>query len=57
LIKVPFGGKKIYERLLHEGVIVRAMDSYGLPDHIRITVGLPEENRRFIKALKKVLKD
>jgi histidinol-phosphate aminotransferase len=55
LIKVPGGGKRIYERMLRQGVIVRAMDSYGLPDYIRINVGLTEENERFLKTLKGVL--
>jgi histidinol-phosphate aminotransferase len=31
------------------------MDSYGFPDYIRVNVGLPEENRRFLKTLSKVL--
>lgn len=55
LIKVPQGGKRTYEMMLREGVIVRSMDSYGLPEYIRINVGLPEENERFIKTLAKVL--
>ncbi len=55
LIKVPHGGKEIYSRMLKKGVIVRAMDSYGLKDYIRINVGLPEENERFIQTLKAVL--
>jgi histidinol-phosphate aminotransferase len=55
LIKVPQGGKKIYDLMLREGVIVRSMDSYGLPDYIRINAGLQEENERFVKTLKKVL--
>jgi len=55
LIKVPGGGKKVFERMLKQGVIVRAMDAYGLQDYIRINAGLPEENERFIKTLKKVL--
>jgi len=54
LIKVPQGGKKIYELMLKEGVIIRSMDSYGLPQYIRINVGLREENERFIKTLRKV---
>lgn len=54
LIKVPQGGKKIYELMLKEGVIVRSMDSYELPQYIRINVGLQEENERFIKTLRKV---
>jgi histidinol-phosphate aminotransferase len=55
LIKVPGGGKKIYELMLKEGVIIRAMDSYALDDYIRVNVGLPQENERFIQTLKKVL--
>jgi histidinol-phosphate aminotransferase len=55
LIKMPSGGREVYEKLLREGVIVRAMDSYNLPEYIRINVGLPEENERFIGTLKKVL--
>lgn len=55
LIKVPSGGKNIYQLMLKEGVIIRSMESYGLGDYIRINVGLPEENERFIKTLKKVL--
>ncbi len=45
----------VYERLLHEGVIVRPVANYGLPTHLRITVGLAQENRRAIAALRKVL--
>jgi len=56
LVKVPEGGKRIYELMLKEGVIVRAMDSYGLPDYIRINAGLQEENERFIRTLRKVLR-
>ena len=55
LIKMPGGGKRVYESMLKQGVIIRAMDSYGLPDHIRVCVGLPEENERFIETLKRVL--
>ena len=57
LIKVPSGGKNIYQRMLKEGVIIRSMDSYGLGEYIRINVGLPEENERFIRSLKKVIKE
>ncbi|MDO9372510.1 MAG: histidinol-phosphate transaminase [Gammaproteobacteria bacterium] len=45
----------VYDALLYEGVIVRPVANYGMPQHLRVTVGLPEENERFIKALKKVL--
>ena len=55
LIKTPGGGKRIYQAMLKQGVIIRAMDSYGLADYIRVCVGLPEENQRFIETLKSVL--
>jgi histidinol-phosphate aminotransferase len=43
--------KTIYERLLRRGVIVRPVASYGLPRHLRVTVGTPDENSRFLTAL------
>lgn len=45
----------IYEALLREGVIVRPIAAYGLPNHLRVSIGLPEENERFIEALGVVL--
>jgi histidinol-phosphate aminotransferase len=48
-------GRAIFEKLLTKGVIVRPMSGYRLPRHVRITVGLPEENRRLIQALCGVL--
>jgi histidinol-phosphate aminotransferase len=48
-------GLAVYERLLHEGIIVRPVANYGMPDHLRITLGLPEENEKFLSALRKVL--
>jgi len=48
-------GAVVFERLLREGVIVRPIAGYGLPDHLRITVGTAEENARFLAALGKVL--
>jgi histidinol-phosphate aminotransferase len=45
----------VFQALLCEGVIVRPVANYGLPNHLRITVGLPEENERFVAALEKVL--
>lgn len=45
----------VYESLLHEGVIVRPIDNYGMPGYLRISIGLEEENRRCLAALGKVL--
>ena len=52
--KRPAGG--LYEALLRQGVIVRPVANYGMPNHLRVTVGLPDENERFIQALKKVMR-
>ncbi len=41
----------IYDAMLREGVILRPLANYGLPNHLRITVGLPDENARCIEAL------
>ena len=46
----------IYEALLHQGVIVRPLGNYGLPHHLRVTIGLPVENERFLDALARVLR-
>lgn len=48
-------GAQVYQALLQEGVIVRPVDNYGLPNFLRVTVGLEAENARFLEALKTVL--
>jgi len=47
--------RPIYDALLHEGVIVRPIAGYGMPNHLRISIGLPEENSRLFETLRKVL--
>ncbi len=42
--------------LLKQGVIVRPVAGDGLPEHLRITIGLPEENQRFAQALTGILR-
>ena len=46
---------RVYEQLLRAGVIVRPVANYGMPRHLRVTVGLADENQRFLDALKKIL--
>jgi len=48
-------GRKVFEVLQKEGVIVRPMDGYGLAEYIRVTLGTREQNERFLAALEKVL--
>ena len=56
-IKVGKAGD-IYKRLLRRGVIVRPVGGgYGLPEHLRVTIGTAEENERFLGALAASLKE
>ena len=55
LVDLKRPGRSVYEALLREGVIVRAM-SEPLQSWIRVTVGKPEENERFLQALERVLR-
>ncbi|MDA0321273.1 MAG: histidinol-phosphate transaminase [Verrucomicrobia bacterium] len=48
-------GRSTFEKLQARGIIVRPMDVYGMPRHIRITVGLPEQNERCLAALEECL--
>ena len=43
------------KKLLQQGVIVRPIGGYGLPNHLRVTIGLETENARFLDALEKSL--
>ena len=42
---------KVYHELLKRGVIVRPVANYGLPEWLRVSIGLPEENAKFLAAL------
>lgn len=55
LIDVKRNSKEVFNDMLREGVIVRDMCVYGLDNYIRVTVGKPDENKKFIKVLKKIL--
>jgi histidinol-phosphate aminotransferase len=48
-------GARVNLALLKQGVIVRPVGNYGLPQWLRISIGLPQENATFIAALRKVL--
>lgn len=48
-------GAAINGKLLRQGVIVRPIAGYGLPNHLRVTIGLERENARFLEALEKAL--
>jgi histidinol-phosphate aminotransferase len=53
--RMKMNAGSVYSALLREGVIVRHLASFGMPDCIRVTVGTEKHNRRFLEALKRVI--
>jgi histidinol-phosphate aminotransferase len=47
-------GEGQHARLLREGIIVRPLAGFGMPDHVRFSIGLPEENERLVKTLRRL---
>lgn len=54
-INIQQDAKIIYEKLLQKGVIVRPLNAYGLPTHLRVTIGTHEQNERFLKTLREII--
>ena len=55
-VRIPRAGSEpraaaVYQALLRQGVIVRPLANYGMLDHLRVTIGLPHENERFLQTL------
>ncbi len=48
-------GDRVFQEMLKQGVIVRAMRGYKLPEWVRISIGTPEENQRVLNVLDSVL--
>ena len=60
-VEIPRADKQsraaaVFQKLLRLGVIVRPLANYGMPDHLRVTVGLAQENARFLEAMEAALK-
>ncbi|MCS7185156.1 MAG: histidinol-phosphate transaminase [bacterium] len=49
-------GSFVFNELLKQGIIVRALDEYGFEDYVRVTIGSKYENKMFIKKLKNLIK-
>ena len=43
-----------YQQLLSRGVIARPVANYKMPNHLRVSIGLQEENQRFLDALNEI---
>ncbi|MGH7707230.1 MAG: histidinol-phosphate transaminase [Vulcanimicrobiaceae bacterium] len=54
-VEVPVAADVAYEALMQRGVIVRSGDGLHLPRHLRVSIGLPEENQAFVAALEELL--
>lgn len=55
LVDVKGSSRKLYDALLRKGIIVRPADIFGYPNSIRLSVGLREENKCFLAALREYL--
>ena len=55
LVDVERDNDQVFQEMLERGVIIRSMSSYGYDTKIRVTIGLPEENKQFVSTLKEVL--
>ena len=55
LFKPPQKARQIFDSLLAQGIIIRPLDSYGLADCLRVSIGNHRENELFLKNMQKVL--
>ncbi len=53
-VRIP-DAATVYRRLLEHGVIVRPVANYGMPDFLRVSIGLASENARFLEVLEQIL--
>lgn len=54
-VNVKQDGMVLYEKLLQQGVIVRPVANYAMPQYLRITIGTQQQNQRFVETLKQCL--
>jgi len=54
-VNVKQDGMALYEKLLQQGVIVRPVANYDMPEYLRITIGTQQQNERFVETLKQCL--
>jgi histidinol-phosphate aminotransferase len=54
-VKVGPAAAEVYQKLLRGGVIVRPVANYGMPEYLRVTVGLKDQNEKFLRLLEAAL--
>jgi histidinol-phosphate aminotransferase len=52
--RVNISSKKVFQKLANAGILVRAMDIYGIKNSLRITIGKSKENKKLISVLGKI---
>ena len=55
LIKLEKHAELITQKMIQQGVVTRYMGAWGLPNHIRVTIGTKDENKRFLELLTKLV--
>jgi histidinol-phosphate aminotransferase len=53
LVHIGPKASQAVEELLRQGIVVRGMAGYGLSEYMRVSIGLPDENRRFVEAMQR----
>ncbi len=53
--KTALPGDQVYESLLRQGIIIRPISNYDMPDFLRVTIGSEQHNERFLQALKSII--
>ncbi|MDS1030474.1 histidinol-phosphate transaminase [Bacillota bacterium LX-D] len=56
-VKINQDCRKVFQAMLREGIIIRTGDIFGFNEYIRVTIGTPEQNERFINTLTKVVEN
>ena len=54
-LNVEQDGMALYRKLLEQGVIVRPVANYSMPEYLRITIGTQQQNERFVETLRQCL--
>lgn len=53
----PIPGAKVFEVMAKNGLVIRDLNSFGIPKGIRYTIGFPKDNKKFIEILEDMQKD
>ena len=52
---LKYSAAELEQKMLHRGVILRGLQPYAMPNHLRVSIGLENENQQFIETLRQLL--